>query len=498
MKKIVYLPLDERPCNYNYPYSLSRDGTLYCMVRPKLHEMGEKKTPAKYEKIANFLTRESRDADYLILAIDTLLYGGIVPSRLHHEKAETLQKRLSILDEIKKDNPKLKIFAFSLVMRCPCYTDNSEEPHYYGICGREIFLYGQNEHKYALGLIGKDDYTNEKKRLAICEPYIKDYTDRRKCNLSLFLNTLRLVGKTIDEFVILQDDSNPYGYTAMDQAKVRSIIGELGISVDIYSGADEGGMTLLSRVLVDIAGHAPKVFPVFPRPQSKDVIPIFEDRAVHKSISAQIRSAGAVECASEAEADILLFCNLNDTQTYDIYFNDVTQSDESYIPSFVDKMNTSLKKGRGVAVADIAYCNGSDITLLNEIEKKIGILKLWGYAGWNTSSNTLGTVICQAVSRYLFGDTAAHRHFTAERVVDDAVYSRIVRRLMIATELEKMGYSKNDTKDKRGEASKRILDLLNEYTRSLYPSISEKYKITDCYMPWKRLFEVGIEIKERQ
>ena len=64
---------------------------------------------------------------------------------------------------------------------------------------------------------------------------------------------------------------------------------------------------------------------------------------------------------------------------------------------------------------------------------------------------------------------------------------------MIVTELEKTGCSINDTKDKRGVVGKRILDLLNEHAHRLHPSVFKRYKITDCYMPWKRFLEVAIE-----
>ena len=30
-----------------------------------------------------------------------------------------------------------------------------------------------------------------------------------------------------------------------------------------------------------------------------------------------------------------------------------------------------------------------------------------------------------------------------------------------------------------------------------FPEIYEKYKIADCYMPWSRLFEIGLKIEEK-
>ena len=493
MKKIVYLPLDERPCNYAYTDAVSDGHEAYRLVSPELSEMGEKKTPAEYEKIESFLLRECRDADQLIIALDTLLYGGIIPSRLHHLKREELAKRLDVLKTVKEMNPSLYVSAFSLVMRCPCYTDSSEEPDYYAICGREIFLYGQNEHKMRLGEITKEEYESERERLSVCLPYVEDYETRRGVNIDCLTDALVMVGQYIDEFTILQDDSNPRGYTSMDRERVLKVVNERGIDLDTYPGADEAGLTLLARAATRIENKRPRIYAAYPREGARNVIPIYEDREIHKTISAQIKSAGAIECFSEDEADLVLYCNLNDECTYDVYLNYTKQSDDSYICGFVDRMAKTLESGRGVAVADVAYCNSGDLALLSEMESRFGLLKLWGYAGWNTSSNTLGTVICQGVLRYLYGDSKTHRKFTAHRVMDDAVYMADVRREMLLA-----GYGKEGTEiPTRGEASELIVKRINERALELFPSIGGKYEATDAYLPWHRLFEIGLTIKEK-
>ncbi len=499
MKKIVYLPLDERPCNYSFVGFLSENNEKYRLARPTLEELGDKKTPADYDKIEAFLLRECADADYLILAVDMLLYGGIIPSRLHHLDKQTLKDRLQLLTQLKNKNPNMTVYAFSLVMRCPCYSDSDEEPDYYGVCGLEIFEYGQNEHKYKDGKITQEEYLAEKNRLKVCEPYLDDYLTRRECNISLFMDVLDMVGKgkEIDEFVILQDDSNPCGYTAMDQAKVRQMILEKNIPVDVYPGADEGGMSLLARAVANMEGYAPKIYPVYPKEECKNVIPLYEDRAVYKSIAAQIKSAGGVQAASEEEADVLLFCNLPVGAVQNISNPHGRQYYNRDLPAYLARMKKAVEEGKGVAVADIAYCNGGDVRLTEQITQQIGLLKLWGYAGWNTSSNTLGTVICQAILRYFYGDTPTHRKFTAERMYEDIGYCAYVRKRVWDYEVEAMGYKYEDTKVQQGEVSCRIEELLNEYMVANYPEITDLYEIEKCYLPWRRMFEVGLIIKEK-
>ena len=493
MKKIVYLPLDERPCNAGYVKAVSDGNPSYRLVSPELSELGVKKTPADYEKVKAFLLRECADADQLVIALDTLLYGGIIPSRLHYTEKAELMRRLDLLGELKKENPGLYVSAFSLVMRCPCYSDSSEEPDYYAECGREIFLFGQNEHKLKLGEITLAEYEAQREGLAACEPYIADYEARRAANIDCLLEALRKVGEYIDEFTILQDDSNARGYTAMDRERVLEVVEERGIDLDTYPGADEAGLTLLARAATRVEGRAPRIFAAYPREGAETVVPIYEDREIYKTVSAQIKSSGAVECFSEDEADIVLFCNLNDDRTYDVYLNYTRQSDEGYAEEFAKRIGETLRSGRGAAVADVAYCNSGDLNFARILDKEAGFLNLWGYAGWNTASNTLGTVICQAVLRYLYGDTANHRRFTALRLMDDVVYSADVRREMLLA-----GHGAGGALiESRGEVSELIMKRINERTAELFAGVGELYEAVDNYLPWQRLFEIGLKIKEK-
>ena len=112
MRKIVYLPLDERPCNYDFPYFALEHSDSVSIIRPPMGLMGKKKTPADSDALADFIVHECRDADYLILALDTLLYGGIIPSRLHRLDTELLKERLGALRKIRLANPKVRISAF--------------------------------------------------------------------------------------------------------------------------------------------------------------------------------------------------------------------------------------------------------------------------------------------------------------------------------------------------------------------------------------------------
>ncbi|MEG0615017.1 MAG: DUF4127 family protein, partial [Oscillospiraceae bacterium] len=245
MKKIVLLPLDERPCNFNFPYEIF-NGKTFNIVRPK--KLGAKKIPADFDEIKSFLFEECKDADGLVLSVDTLLYGGLIPSRLHHFSEEEIEKRLDLIRELKRENPTLIVFGFQCIMRCPKYSSSDEEPDYYEICGEEIHKIGAILHKKQLGISDENDLENLYK---IAKPeFLNDYTERRKFNLNFNLKTLSLVKeKVIDFLVIPQDDSAKYGFTALDQIAVREKISAELLQTDvlIYPGADEVAMTLLAK-----------------------------------------------------------------------------------------------------------------------------------------------------------------------------------------------------------------------------------------------------------
>ena len=51
MKKIVLLPLDERPCNYRYPQMLFQENAAFSLTVPDVSIMPDKKQAADFEKI---------------------------------------------------------------------------------------------------------------------------------------------------------------------------------------------------------------------------------------------------------------------------------------------------------------------------------------------------------------------------------------------------------------------------------------------------------------
>ena len=496
--KLVYLPLDERPCNYHFARKIA-EGSPIELICPKREMLGDKKIPADVHALEKFLIENAPNVDGYVISIDMLLYGGIVPSRLHHISEDELIGRLSVIDRIKQINPSAKIYAFALIMRCPKYSSGDEEPDYYEYCGEEIFKTGQVKHKRALGIIDE----NEADRLlseysAITGDNLTDFEARREINRKMLIRAIKMLGKSIDFLVIPQDDSAEYGYTSVDRETIKAVITDEGLSdVAMYPGADEVGMTLLARAACEYKGISPRIECVFAHENSVNVIPLYEDRPLGKTLPYQISTAGCVRVADGDECDIRLYMNYPAFEPKEVF----EAPSEGYalrnLPAFCDKIAKSARGNTVTAIADGAYCNGGDKELLSMLRDRMSLLDLSAYAGWNTSSNTLGTVICQAVFVFLFGDSRSQKRFLAERIFEDVGYCGYTRARVTNDLLPPLGFSYFDAGEEEGQVAGIVRDELNAFIGRAFPELLEKYELDVCRMPWRRMFEIDLSLKEK-
>lgn len=365
--KILLLPLDERPCNATFPGRLFPADKVQILLPQKL---GHKKEPADFFVLSDFLFEKAKDADALLLSLDMLLYGGLIPSRLHHLKTEMLFSRLHLIRELKEKYPALPIYAFATVMRCPAYSSDDEEPDYYERFGSAIHARGASMHRALAGLstsseaegpvpspagllptasnspspagllpaasgegeIGApfssdpagstsaepvpasslDNEDSQDPELCLSgdfETCLEDYLARRALNKQLSLQALELVKEGILESIVFpQDDSMRFGFPAMDQEEIHRRILTLGLTerAMMYPGSDEIALTLLCRLLLNHHGLLPKVYVKYLTDGARSLIPLYEGLPLSATTSYQLHAAGCVTADTCAEADIVL------------------------------------------------------------------------------------------------------------------------------------------------------------------------------------------------
>ena len=116
-----------------------------------------------------------------------------------------------------------------------------------------------------------------------------------------------------------------------------------------------------------------------------------------------------------------------------------------------------------------------------------------GYAGWNTSANTIGTAIAEAVKFLYYGQSQNQMDFIVQRYLEDAGYCAKVRTQVKNNLPAGMNYF--DVKEKDGIVSQMVNDQLQEFAKQYLSSIASEIKIMNVQMPWKRMFEVDLDAR---
>ena len=75
----------------------------------------------------------------------------------------------------------------------------------------------------------------------------------------------------------------------------------------------------------------------------------------------------------------------------------------------------------------------------NYFKKRNLLDRVSGYAGWNTTANTLGSTIAQGVNYFYYKDTLKHHDFLMSRYVEDAGYCSVVRKDISKNHLSQLG-----------------------------------------------------------
>ena len=386
------------------------------------------------------------DIDAIILTLDTIAYGGLIPSRRCPENFEEIKTRIEKLKEILQ-NKKCKIYAFSSIMRISNNNYNEEEKKYWSEYGKKIFEYSYNTHKY-----GKEQETTVPKEI------LEDYLATRRRNFEINKIYLEWQKEGLFETLLFsKDDCAEYGLNVMEAHELEKSGGVT------KTGADEIPLSLLARSINDRV----KIYPVFLEPDFKELISNYEDISVEKSVKSQIELAGC-EVSNEDNADIILYINNFKEHQGEIVMGVDTQP--------FDKKFTTPQKP--YMIADVRYANGADNNFINELSKnELDDKYFYGFSAWNTTANTLGSLICGGKIKYLAQkyNSKAFKKLQLTRFLDDWAYQANVRQKLSFTNISDL----NNKMQIYEGIIKNKLDI-NEV------NISYTY-------PWNRLFEVEVE-----
>lgn len=505
--RILYMPLDERPCNYVYPDYIAATANVE-IDKPPLALMGKFKKAADTEALWQWLFEKAKHADYAVLSMDLLLYGGIVPSRLHALSTEQCRQAADKLRTLKKQYPQLKLFAFQLIMRAPGRNGAGEEPDYYEEHGYDIHRFGYVRDKQALGIADEADLAEKEGILSrVPQKYLDDFITRREVNYAAVLHTIDLAAdNVIDKLIIPLDDCMQYGYAPSERRRIAKYLGEKNMlsSVSMYPAADEIGCTLIARAICGITGVTPSIWLDWNSATGKSTIPSYEDRTIAETAPHHVLNAGAKLALSYSEADAVMLMHppTEFTQRLEKQLDrrEIYVECERNLPAMLCRAQQYLAQNKPCFLADCAIPNGADKYLMRFLWEQNMLSKLAGYAGWNTSSNALGTVMAHAVAYVCaqksgcFDEKAKAKseEFRLYRYLEDWGYMVEVRKTLTENldEIGK-GLSFLQLADKEPQVAEKAEEMLLAFTKQYFPQANVTPHVR---MPWNRMFEIELTL----
>ena len=288
--RIAFIPIDNRPVCYNLAVDIAKiDSNIEFFIPPREY-LGSLTRNADVDKIYEWF-KQLPDLDKVIISLDTIAYGGLIPSRRSTDSEQVIKNRvLKFRQEWTKK--KAKVLAFSSIMRISNNNYNEEETEYRNKYGTKLFEYSYNTHKCNLGNFGSPVQN------LIPTNILNDYLSTRQRNFNI--NKMYLEWQKLgffDELIFSKDDCAEYGFNVKEAKELEKN------GAKVITGADEIPISLLSRAYdTDL-----KVKVEFTEPDSKDLISNYEDVSIEKSVLNQLALANIK--VVEKNQDIILIVN---------------------------------------------------------------------------------------------------------------------------------------------------------------------------------------------
>ena len=448
--KICFLPIDNRPVCYNLIKNIVAIDDDIELYLPPREFLGDLTKTANIEYLFKWLKNVPK-VDAIILSLDTIAYGGLISSRRSEESFEEIKSRVENLKNILKEKD-AKIYAFSSIMRISNNNYNEEEKEYWSTYGKKIFDYSYHTHKN--GVFACESCIQK----LIPDNILNDYMQTRKRNFEINKIYLDWQKEGFFELLIFsKDDCAEFGFNVMEALELEKLGGK------IKTGADEIPLTLLARAIKKEV----KVYIEYTEPEFKDSISNYEDISIEKSVLAQLELAQITVTKSLEDADLVLIVNNFREKQGELVMNWDT------LP-FSKKL---VLPNKPYAIADVRFANGADNNFVEQLLENFVYEDFYGYSGWNTSANTLGSLLAGVKVKFKAKkyNPKAFSDLQMIRFLDDWGYQANVRSKI--------------------EFPCEIKNMMNKYENFLAKKLDFKNIADISYTyPWNRKFEIEITI----
>ena len=442
--RIAFVPIDNRPVSYDLIRQTAEISSDIELFLPDISLLGGLTTLSDTDKILDWLENLS-GIDAFVVALDTIAYGGLVQSRRNNDDITIILQRLKRFKNIIKDK---KVLAFSSIMRISNNNMNTEEKPYWEKWGKKIFQYSYDFHKFGT------------EKTDVPADILDDYKNTRKRNFEI--NKLYFEWQKdgiFTEIIFSKDDCAEYGFNIIEAEELKSLGGF------VKTGADEIPLLLLAKCVDEKIN----IHPVFTEPDTTNLISNYEDISIAECVKNSIEFAGCTLSDKNSSDIELIVNNFVEKQGEIVMGIDTTPFKGDFIPS-----------EKPFAVADVRFTNGSDNEFVQKLLPHVMNKNFIGYSAWNTSANTLGSLIA-LIKLYFY----AKKHNTLNE--------NAVKKLNLTRFLDDWAYQANIRQKLKTPDTTELNSLIKSYERELQKLFNSDYNIR-CTFPWERLFEVRIEL----
>ncbi|NGZ75165.1 DUF4127 family protein [Saccharibacillus alkalitolerans] len=435
MKKVAYIPLDDRPANLDDVIVQGKAAGLEVLtpdravIRNRMDDTAEVEgtevvgtSGAVYgstEGVRQFLQSRAAEADGFIISIDMLVYGGLIGSRRLREDGggeypaydEAATALLDTVAGLKRRYPDKPVFLLDTVMRLATTTMAE---------GLSIETYNESR---ALMMKPRAERTEFDEILNgyDLQPDGTPYEDTVHFDKTLYYNARRHKFKT-NRFVLEAlvrdagadfaafgvDDASTQGVQANEihwiEARIDEMLGGSGGQnpdrAVILPDADGLGHALMARMAARLHANAQPVKPAvavryFGRDGS-EIVNAYEYMDVHTNILRHIDIAGGTysgDGRSPAASE-------TDAAAFELEL--VALTSEDAVDGAVAHLEANRAANRPTLVVDFTRGGSSGAVVTPKLLNTPATGSLLGYSGWNTAGNKIGISLGMALSRFFF------------------------------------------------------------------------------------------------
>jgi hypothetical protein len=502
---VVLVPLDSRPPCTQYVEQLARLAGIR-VVLPPAELLDKYRKPADRAGLREWLRKEAAGADAAIVSVDMLVHGGLLASRLGTGTADDAAAAVALLDDLHKDYPRLKLYAFSIIPRL-LVADDAESARYqkkmleYSVLKDAVLAFENPLDRDKLAKLSAEIPP------AVVNRYLSLYEANSQLNFRL---VAMAEAGTLAGLVIGQDDGFPFGLPNMVKSRLAHYVSHrpaLAERVFITRGTDEVALTVLGRAAALGAGYRPRVCVQYSHAAAPGTVMPYMPHSVARTVEEKLAIAGGTLVKEPAAADYVLFVHIGDVSTGPGVLRDAARA-----------VKGLMAAGHRVGVVDLSEHFFAEETLLPYlIREGVDLTRLMAYAGWNTTSNSVGTAVTQATLFAAALERAGEAgpppglykrqlEFLTARLLDDWYYQKDVQPYVNAR-LKKYKLDPYNLGDNLQRVDDWIGGLLAERADALYRSSlagrtlpgegGKRYVISGLtlksHLPWQRTFEVQLE-----